>query len=74
MLYKLINDLFYFDNDERDLRFCVLIVIKVEVFKLAHDEMRYFDYAYAHKRLIKEFYIFNMTTKLHKFIRHYLYY
>ena len=71
ILYKVIDDLLYFDDDKRDLRFCVLIIMKIEVFKLAYDEIKYFDYVYIHKRLIEEFYIFNMITKLHEFIRHY---
>ena len=70
MLYKIIDDLFYFDDDKRGLRFYVLIVIKAEIFKLAHDEMGHFDYAYTHKRLIEKFYIYNITTKFHEFIRH----
>ena len=70
MLYKIIDDLFYFDDDERDLRLYMLIVIKVEVFKLAHNEIKYFDYAYTYKRLIEKLYIFNIITKLYKFIRH----
>ena len=74
MSYKIIDDLFYFDDDKRDLRLCVLTVMKVEIFKLAYDEMRHFDYAYTHKRLIEEFYIYNMITKLHEFIRHCFYY
>ena len=71
MSYKLINDLLYFDDDERDLRFYVSTTIKVEVFKLTYDEMKHFNYARIHKRLIKKLYIFNMTTKLYEFIRHY---
>ena len=74
MLYKIIDDLFYFDDDERNLRLCVSIVIKTEVFKLAYDEMRHLDYARTHKRLIEKLYIYNMITKLYEFIRHYLYY
>ena len=73
MSYKIIDDLFYFDDDKRGLRFYVLIVIKVEVFKLAYDEIRHFGYARTHKRLIEKLYIYNMTTKLHKFIRHCFY-
>ena len=70
MSYKIINDLLYFDDDKRGLRFYILIVIKVEIFKLAYDEMKHFDYARTHERLIEEFYIYNMTTKLYEFIRH----
>ena len=71
--YKLINDLFYFDDDERGLRFYVSTTMKTEVFKLTYDKMRHFNYAHTHKRLIKKFYIFNITTKLYKFIRHCFY-
>ena len=46
------------------------IIMKTEVFKLTHNEMRYLDYAYTHKRLIKKLYIFNIITKLYKFIRY----
>ena len=70
MLYKIIDDLFYFDDDKRGLRFCVLTIMKIKVFKLTYDEMRYFDYAYTHKRLIEELYIYNIITKLYKFIRY----
>ena len=74
MLYKVIDDLLYFDDDEKDLRFYMSTIIKVEVFKLAYNDMRHFNYAYTHKRLIKKLYIFNITTKFYKFIRHCFYY
>ena len=70
MLYKLINDLLYFNDDKRDLRLYVLIVMKIEIFKLTHNEIRYFDYVYTHKRFIEKLYIFNIITKFYKFIRH----
>ena len=70
ILYKIIDDLFYFDDDKRDLRFYVLIVIKVEVFKLTYNEIKYFDYARTYERLIEKFYIFNIITKFYKFIRY----
>ena len=66
----MIDDLFYFDDDERGLRLYMLIIIKVEVFKLAYNEIKHLNYAYTHKRLIEKLYIFNMTTKFYKFIRH----
>ena len=31
-LYKFVNRLFYFDNNKKNLRFCNLTIIKVEVF------------------------------------------
>ena len=73
MSYKVIDDLLYFDDDERGLRFCVSTVMKAEVFKLTHNEMRHFDYVYTHERLTEELYIFNITTKFHEFIRHCFY-
>ena len=73
ILYKIINDLLYFDDDKRDLWLYISIVIKVEVFKLAHNEMRHFDYAHTYKRLIKKLYIYNIITKLYEFIRHCFY-
>ena len=73
MSYKIIDNLLYFDDDEWDLRFYVSIIMKTEVFKLAHNEMKYFDYAYTHKRLIEKLYIYNMITKLYEFIRHCFY-
>ena len=50
--YKLIDDLLYFDDNEKKLRLCIPFAIKTKFFKLAHDEMRYLDYAYTHKRFI----------------------
>ena len=73
MLYKIIDDLFYFDDEKRGLRFYILIVIKVEVFKLTHNEIKYSNYARIYKRFIKKIYIFNIITKLYKFIRYCFY-
>lgn len=45
LLYKLINDLFYFDDFEKEMRLYILIkILKYEIFKLTHNEMRYFNY------------------------------
>ena len=49
-------------------------IMKIEVFKLAYNEIKHFDYVYIHKRLIEKLYIFNIITKFHKFIRHCFYY
>ena len=70
MSYKVIDDLFYFDDDKRGLRLCVSIIIKIEIFKLTHNKMKHFDYAHTHKRLIEKLYIFNIIMKLYEFIRH----
>ena len=49
--YKLINDLLYFDNNEKDLRLYILSAIKVEIFKLTHNEIDHLGYARTHERL-----------------------
>ena len=72
--YRIVNDLLYFDNDKRGLRLYILEIMKVEVFKLAYNEIRYPSYARTYKKLTKDLYIFNITSKLYKFIRHYSYY
>ena len=68
--YKIVDDLLYFDNDEKGLRLCVPSSLEEEVFKLAHDEMGHPGYARIHEKLTEGLYIFNMATKLYKFIRH----
>lgn len=70
MPYKIVDDLLYFDDEEKGLRLCVPSTMEAEVFKLAHDEMGHPDYARTHERLTEGLYIFNMATKLHEFIRH----
>ena len=49
--YRLIEDLLYFNNNERDLRLCISIAIKAEVFKLTHNKIGYLGYTYTYKRL-----------------------
>ena len=49
-------------------------ILKYEVFKLIHDEMKYLDYTRTHEKLIYDIYIFNMFIKLNKYLRHYPYY
>ncbi len=68
--YRIINELLYFDDDERGLRLCIPSAMEAEVFKLAHDEMGHPGYARTHERLTEGLYIFGMATKLHEFIRH----
>ena len=68
--YRVINDLLYFDDDERGLRLCIPSSMEADVFKLAHDEMGHPGYARTHERLTEGVYIYNMATKLHEFIRH----
>ena len=64
----------YFNNNKRNLRLYIFIIIKKEIFKLARNEIRYLKYAYTHKKLIKELVLFNIIIKLYKFIRYYFYY
>ena len=73
LLYRIINKLLYFDDKKRDLRLYISIALKAKVFKLIYDKIRYSKYARTYKRLINNLYIFNISTKLYKFIRHYLY-
>ena len=68
--YKLVDDLLYFEDDERGLRLCISTAMEAEVFKLAHDEMGHPGYARTHERLTQGLYMYNMATKLHDFIRH----
>ena len=74
MLYKLVNELLYFDDDERDLRLYVSTAIEAKVFRLIYNKIEYLGYVYTYKKLTKELYIFNIAIKLYKFIRYYPYY
>ena len=74
LLYRIINELLYFDDKKRDLRLYILIILKAKVFKLVYDKIKYSRYIRTYKRLIDNLYIFNISIKLYKFIRYYLYY
>ena len=74
LLYRLINNLLYYDNNKRDLYLCISTLLKAKVFKLIYNEIRYLDYIKTYKKLTKKLYIFELITKLYKFIRYYLYY
>ena len=69
--YRIINELLYFNDDERGLRLCIPTSIEQEVFQLAYDEMGHPGYTRIYKRLTEGLYIFNIATKLHEFIRYY---
>ena len=72
--YKLINNLLYFDDSEIEIRLYVLIrILEYKVFRLAHDEMKYFDYTRTYKKLTRNIYILNIIIKLHKYLRYYSY-
>ena len=49
-------------------------ILKYEIFKLIYDEMKYFNYVRTHEKLIRNIYIFNISIKLHEYLRYCLYY
>ena len=51
LTYKLINNLLYFDNNKNKLRLYISFSIKVEIFKLTYDKIRYLEYTRIYKRL-----------------------
>ena len=65
------NNLLYFDNNEKDLRFYIPSIMKTKVFKLTYNEINHFNYTRTYKRFIKKLYIFEIIIKFHKFIRYY---
>ena len=42
----------YFDNNKKNLRLYISIVIKIEVFKLTSNKISYFEYTRIYKSLI----------------------
>jgi len=71
LAYEVVDQVLYFKDDEQGLRLYIpTTAIEAEVFKLAHDEMGYPGYARTHERLTEGVYIYNMSKKLHEFIRH----
>ena len=65
----------YFDNIKREIRLYILIkTLNQEVFKLIYNKIKYLDYTYIYKKLIRNIYIFNISIKLYKYLRHYSYY
>ena len=75
LLYRVVNDLLYFDDDERGLRLYILTAeIEKEVFTLVYNKIEYPGYIRTYKRLINSLYIYKLLTKLYKFIGHCPYY
>ena len=74
LLYKLFNNLLYFDNLERDIRLYILIVLKYKILTLTYNKIRYLKYTRIYKKLTYSVYIFNIFIKLYKYLRYYLYY
>ena len=74
LLYKLINDLLYFDNFDKEMRLYIFTkTLKQKVFKLVYNKMKYLNYIRIHEKLIRDIYIFNIFIKLHKYLRHCFY-
>ena len=46
--------------------------MEADVFKLVYNEIGHPGYICTYKRLIEGIYIYNIATKLYKFIRYYL--
>ena len=75
LLYKLINNLLYFDNIEIRIRLYISIkTLKQEIFKLIYNKTKYFDYIYIYEKLTRDIYIFNIFIKLYKYLRYCFYY
>ena len=72
--YRIVNELLYFNNDERGLRLYIPTSIEQEVFQLAYNKIGYPGYTRIYKRLIEGLYIFNIAIKLYEFIRYYPHY
>ena len=51
-LYKFINDLFYFDNNKKNLRLYILTIMKIKIFQLIYNKIKYLKYIRIYKRLI----------------------
>jgi len=70
--YKLVDGLLYFDDVEygHGLRLCLPAALEREVFQKAHNEMGHPGYARTHEKLTRSVYIFNMSTKLHEYLRY----
>ena len=64
LLYKIINKLLYFDDEERDFRLYIFTILEAKVFKLIYNKIEYSKYARIYKRLINSLYIFSIAIKL----------
>ena len=49
-------------------------ILKQEIFKLTYNKIKYLDYIRIYKKLTRNIYIFNISIKLYKYLRYYLYY
>ena len=69
----LIENLLYFNNNERSLRLYIFIIIKEEIFKFVYYKIKYFKYIRIYKKFTEKLYIL-IFIKLYKFIRYYSHY
>ena len=51
LLYKLINNLLYFDNNKKNLRLYYFTTTKIKVFKLVYNKISYFRYTRIYEKL-----------------------
>ena len=72
--YKIINDLLYFDDNEKGLKLYISIIIKTEIFKFVYNEINYSNYIRIYEKFTQGLYIYNLIIKFYKFIRHYPHY
>lgn len=49
---------------------CLPSCLEKNAFQLAYNELGHAGYVRTHKKLTSNIYIFNMTTKLHEYLRH----
>lgn len=74
LLYRIINDLLYFNDNKKGLRLCILTAIEAKIFKLTYNKIGHPGYGRTYKRLTDRLYLYNIWKKLHEVIRYYPYY
>ncbi len=76
LLYKFINNLLYFNNIEYKYRVRLYLptALEYKVFQKIYNNIEYFNYTRIYKKLVNSIYIFNILTKLYKYLRYYPYY
>ena len=52
----------------------ILTVLKYDILKLTYNEIKYLEYTHTHEKLTRNVYIFNIFTKLYKYLRYYSHY
>ena len=69
----MIDDLLYFDDNEKSLKLYIFTIIKAKIFKLAYNKMNYLKYIYIYEKFTQGLYVYNLIIKFHEFIRHCFY-